>query len=89
VDITNTAEGSPNAYKSGQYAIVNISVTPVKNFWAVAELQYGKRENFKDGFSSNATKVQVSFKYSFSQVFYQKKDNQSTTKSKGVGEGDQ
>ncbi len=85
VDITNTAEGSPNAYKSGQYAIVNISVTPVKNFWAVAELQYGKRENFNDGFSSNATKVQFSFKYSFSQVFYQKKDNE-IAKSKGEGD---
>ncbi len=75
VHITNTDLGSPNAYKNGQYAIVNLSVAPFKNFWAVAELQYGERQNFSDGFKSNATKVQFSFKYSFSQVFYQKKSN--------------
>ncbi len=85
VHISNTSYGSANAYKNGQYAIVNLSVTPVKNFWAVAELQYGKRDNFSDGFSSNATKVQLSFKYSFSQAFYQKKDNE-IAKSKGEGD---
>jgi hypothetical protein len=89
VHITNTDLGSPNAYKNGQYAIVNLSVTPVKNFWAVAELQWGERQNFSDGFKSNATKVQLSFKYSFSQVFYKKKDNEVVAKSKGEGEGDQ
>jgi len=73
VHITNTDLGSPDAYKTGQYIIANISVTPVKNFWAVAELQWGKRDNFSDGFSSNATKIQFSFKYNFSQVFYDKK----------------
>ncbi len=86
VDITNTPEGSTNAYKNGQYAIVNLSVAPFKNFWAVAELQYGKRDNFSDGFSSNATKIQFSFKYSFSQIFYQKKDNEMVAKSKGEGD---
>jgi len=30
------------------------------------ELQWGKRENFSDGFTSDATKIQVSFKYNFS-----------------------
>jgi hypothetical protein len=74
VHITNTDLGSPNAYKMGQYAIVNISVTPVKNFWAVAELQWGQRQNFSDGFSSNCTKIQFSFKYNFSQVFYGNKN---------------
>ncbi|HTS43334.1 MAG TPA: DcaP family trimeric outer membrane transporter [Puia sp.] len=74
VHITNTDLGSPDAYKNGQYVIVNISVTPVKNFWAVAELQWGKRDNFSDGFSSNATKIQFSFKYNFSQVFYGNKN---------------
>lgn len=73
VHITNTPEGSPNAYKNGQYALANISVTPVKNVWMVAELQWGERQNFSDGFSSNATKIQFSFKYSFGHVFYKNK----------------
>jgi hypothetical protein len=30
------------------------------------ELQWGRRENFSDGFHSDDVKVQFSFKYSFS-----------------------
>jgi len=74
VHITNTKYGSPDAYKNGQYALANISVTPVKNVWMVAEVQWGERQNFSDGFSSNATKVQFSFKYSFGHVFYKNKN---------------
>jgi hypothetical protein len=74
VHITNTDYGSPNAYKNGQYVIGNISVTPVRNFWAVAELQWGERQNFTDGFKSHATKIQFSFKYNFSQVFFKNKN---------------
>ena len=74
VDIKNTPEGSPDAYKMGQYAIVNISATPFKDAWVVAELQWGRRTNFSDGFSSEATKIQFSFKYNFSKAFYKNKD---------------
>jgi hypothetical protein len=31
-----------------------------------AELQWGRRENFSDGFHSDGLKVQFSFKYNFS-----------------------
>lgn len=68
--IDNTQFGSSNAYKNGQYAIVNLVCTPFTNFTSGIELQYGKRENFNDGFSSDDVKVQVSFKYNFSQSFY-------------------
>jgi hypothetical protein len=68
--IENTEFGSPNAYKDGQYAIVNLVCTPFPNMLAAAEVQYGKRENFTDGFSSDDVKIQFSFKYSFSQLFY-------------------
>ncbi|HVY74514.1 MAG TPA: DcaP family trimeric outer membrane transporter [Puia sp.] len=71
--ISNTDYGSPNAYKFGQYAIVNLVATPFKNVTMAAELEWGKRKNFSDGFSSQATKLQFSFKYNFSQVFYRKK----------------
>jgi hypothetical protein len=86
VHITNTSYGSPNAYKNGQYALANISVTPVKNLWAVAEVQWGERQNFTDGFSSQATKIQFSFKYSFGQVFYKNKNKEINGASKGVGD---
>jgi hypothetical protein len=68
--IDNTDYGSPNAYKNGHYAIVNLIATPFPNFMMVAEVQYGKRENFKDGFSSDDVKIHFAFKYNFSQVFY-------------------
>jgi len=68
--IDNTEFGSTNAYKNGQYAIVNLVCTPFENMLAAAELQYGKRENFTDGFSSDDMKIQFSFKYSFSHLFY-------------------
>jgi outer membrane DcaP-like protein len=68
--IENSVDGSPNAYKFGEYALVNLVYTPFTNTLMGVELQYGKRENYNDGFSSDAVKVQFSFKYNFSQVFY-------------------
>lgn len=73
-DISNTAYGSPDAYKMGQYASVNIFSTPFKNFMAAAEVQWGKRTNHTDGFTSDDVKVQISFKYNFSHVFKFNKD---------------
>ena len=32
------------------------------------ELQYGKRENFSDGFTSDDVKIQVSFRYNFAHT---------------------
>ena len=72
-NITNTAYASPNAYKMGQYAIVNLVAAPFAGAMVAAELQWGMRTNFSDGFSSNATKLQFSFKYNFSQIFYSHK----------------
>lgn len=68
--IENTDFGASDAYKNGQYATLTFLTTPFQNFMAAVELQYGKRENFNDGFHSEAFKVQLSFKYNFSQKFY-------------------
>jgi hypothetical protein len=68
--IDNTSDATPNTYKNGQYVIVNLVATPFRNAMAGIEFQWGKRDNFSDGFSSQATKLQASFKYNFSQVFY-------------------
>ena len=68
-DIDNSEGQAPNAYKKGDYALVNLLFTPVPNVMMGGELQWGRRENFSDGFSSEAFKVQFSFKYNFSQKF--------------------
>jgi hypothetical protein len=65
VDITNSDGQAANAYKNGQYASVNLLVTPAKNVMMGGELQYARRENNSDGFSVNDVRLQFSFKYSF------------------------
>ena len=39
---------------------------PAKNVMVGGEYQWGRRENFSDGFSSDGSKIQFSFKYNFS-----------------------
>ena len=71
-NIDNTESQAVNAFHKGQYAIVNLNYYPVANVTTGVELQYGKRENFKEdgtGFkSSDDVKIQVSFKYNFSKT---------------------
>lgn len=66
VDIDNSEGQTPNSFKDGQYALVNLLYTPVKNVLVGGEYQWGKRENFSDGFSSDDHRIQFSFKYNFS-----------------------
>jgi hypothetical protein len=62
----NTADQAPSAFKTGQYALGNILYYPAPNVMVGSELQWGRRENFSDGFHSDGLKLQVSFKYNFS-----------------------
>jgi len=61
---------SPDAFKSGMYALGNLLFTPAPNVMVGGEFQWGRRENFGtgtgDGFKYDGYKVQVSFKYNFS-----------------------
>lgn len=66
VDIDNSDGQAPNAFKDGQYALGNLLFTPVPNVLLGGELQWGRRENLSDGFSSDGVKLQFSFKYNFS-----------------------
>lgn len=70
--ISNAEASAPSAFKSGQYAIVNLLYTPVPRAMMGMELQYGKRTNFSDGFSSDILKLQFSFKYNFSGTIHYK-----------------
>jgi hypothetical protein len=65
-DIDNTNGQAPAAFKIGQYALGNLLYTPVSNAMVGGELQWGRRTNFSDGFSSDGLKLQFAFKYNFS-----------------------
>jgi hypothetical protein len=74
IDNTETARGT-TSYKNGQYASVTVGATPFTNTMAAIEFQWGHREG-EDGFKSDDTKVQISFKYNFSETFFKSKGGQ-------------
>jgi hypothetical protein len=67
VDIDNSNGQSEDAFHRGHYAIGNLIYYPATNVMTVVELQYGKRENFSDGFTSDDVRIQFSFKYNFAK----------------------
>ena len=73
VEIDNSDASTNDAFSNGRYAIANLLYQPVERVMVGTELQYGKRENFRDGYSSEIIKIQFSFKYSFSHTFYRDK----------------
>lgn len=74
VHIENTDAALPSAYRMGQYASVNFVSTPFANSMAAIEFQWGRRSNFTDDFHSDIFKIQLAFKYNFSQIFYRNKE---------------
>ena len=65
-DNDNTDGQAPDAFRIGKYALGNLLYYPVPNVMMGGELQWGRRENFSDGFHSDGFKIQFSFKYNFS-----------------------
>ena len=65
-DIDNSEGQAPDAFNKGHYALGNVLYTPVPNVMLGGELQWGRRENFSDGFQSDGFKLQFSVKYNFS-----------------------
>lgn len=72
VDIDNAEASADDQFSHGDYAIGNLGYYPVPRVMIVAELQYGKRSNFRDDFTSDMIKVQLSFKFNFSHAIYRK-----------------
>ena len=68
IDIDNSNGQTPSAFHRGHYAIGNLMYYPTPNVMCGIELQYGKRENFEDDFTSDDTRIQASFKYNFSKT---------------------
>ena len=65
-DNDNTDAQAPDAFNVGHYALGNLLYYPAPNVMFGGELQWGRRENYSDGFHSNGFKLQFSFKYNFS-----------------------
>jgi hypothetical protein len=66
VDIDNTHGQTDDAFHVGEYALVNLLYYPTANVMLGPEFQWGRRENFRDGWSVVDYRVQFSFKYNFS-----------------------
>jgi hypothetical protein len=65
VDIDNSDAQADNAFKKGQYALANVLYHPTPDVFFGPEIQWGKRENFRDGFTSDDVRIQFSAKYNF------------------------
>jgi len=68
IDIDNSSDQLANAFNKGHYALGNLLYYPVPNVMVGGEVQYGKRENFNDGFTTDDVKFQFSARYNFSKV---------------------
>ena len=69
MDVDNSNGQAPDAYHRGHYALGNLLYYPVERVMVGGELQWGRRENFLDGFKSDDFRIQFSFRYNFSKLF--------------------
>jgi hypothetical protein len=70
--IKNSDLQSANDFRKGQYGLINLRYNPVRNATVGIEYQYGRRDNFSDGFHSTGNKIQVSFEFNFSDKIIDK-----------------
>lgn len=66
VHVDNANGQRPEAFRSGYYALANVLWHPDPSLLFGPELQYIRRDNFSDGFSSEGFRLQVSGKWSYS-----------------------
>jgi hypothetical protein len=65
-DNDNTDAQSAAAFHTGQYALGNLQYVPVTNLTISGELQWGRRQNFSDGFQSDGLIAHFALRYNFS-----------------------
>jgi hypothetical protein len=63
--IDNVILQNANEFHKGQYGLINLLFYPAKNVMVGSEFQWGRRDNFKDGFSFDDYRVQFGFRYNF------------------------
>jgi DcaP outer membrane protein len=69
LDIDNSNGQTADAFHRGHYGLANLLYYPVENVMMGGEFQWGRRENFLDGFKADDFRIQFSFKYNFSKTF--------------------
>ena len=70
LDIDNTEGQSDNAFKSGQYALLNLLYYPATNMMVGGEVQWGRRDNAFDGFHATDLRFQFSARFNYSLKFW-------------------
>ncbi len=68
-NITNSSGQANDAFHRGHYALGNLLYYPWKNVTVGGEFQWGRRENYRDGFTSNDYRIQFALKYNFSKIW--------------------
>lgn len=69
LDIDNSNGQAANAFHRGHYGLANLLFYPTDRAMVGGEFQWGRRENFLDGFKSDDFRIQFSFRYNFSKLF--------------------
>jgi len=64
LDYDGTA-ADPDTFVDGRYALANLQYHPVDKVMVGVEYQYGKRENFSDGWTYSDNRIQFSFRYKY------------------------
>lgn len=68
-NITNSDAQASSAFRRGHYALGNLLFYPADKVMVGGEFQWGRRENFRDGFTSDDFRIQISLKYNFSKLW--------------------
>jgi DcaP outer membrane protein len=66
VNISNVPLQLADSFRRGQYGLVNLLCYPAKDMMVGGEFQWGRRDNFKDGWVFNDYRIQFSARYNFS-----------------------
>jgi hypothetical protein len=68
--ITNSDGQTSDAYHLGQFVEANLLYYPWPSVMVGIEYQWIYRQNYSDGFTSQASKINFTLKYNFSKTFY-------------------
>jgi len=65
IRIDNAALQTASEFRKGQNGLFNLRVYPAKNVMMGGEFQWGRRDNFHDGFSFDDYRIQFGFRYNW------------------------
>ena len=69
INIVNSNAEKVSDFHQGDYALANLLYHPIPKVMMGGEFQFGRRENFRDGFNYNDYRVQFSFKFDWDKSF--------------------